>query len=422
VNERLYTSNHGLRLITQFEGAPRLKARLCEGNRHELSYGVTFHIDGRPVEAGETCTEDYAMAMFRNALGTFEEAVKRHVTVELTQFQFDALVSFAYNVGEANFASSTVLKETNARRFEDAAAAFSMWIFATRDGWKQAYRGLLRRRLAEATLYLGYDWVQATSDDAIALQKLPPPGNPPKGSDRVTYKTPFLEVLRVAQHYPLSEPVDTWTPIPVPSPDLSAEIATAPLPDSAIAIPLPGDELVLRKPAPIPQASNPGVSPPGSTVSDATAPRSSEVVASAPAPQSPLQKPVPGQGTAGAPDAPPVVVGPPPKLPPVIAPKTINIDAIPYGQIAPENGAKNMTDSKRGLGMVIVGLGSVVQILAGREIVSSTVGAVFFDMSRDPVLVALIVGAIFMAVGWITRKRGTKIMTDGMKNATQVLK
>lgn len=113
---------------------------------------------------------------------------------------------------------------------------------------------------------------------------------------------------------------------------------------------------------------------------------------------------------------------PPPKPPPIIAPKSIDIRSIPYGEIDAANGAKNMTDSQRGIGLAIVAIGSVVQILAGREIVSSTIGAVFFDMSRDPAIIAIVTGGIVMFVGWVTRKRGTKVMTDGMKSATQVLK
>jgi lysozyme len=440
VNEHLFTSNHGLRLITQFEGAPRLKARLCEGGRHELSYGVTFHIDGRPVAAGETCTDDYAMAMFRNALGTFEDAVKRHAKVELTQFQFDALVAFFYNVGEANGASSTVLKETNARRYEDAAAAFSMWIFASRDGWKQAYRGLLRRRLAEATLYLGYDWVQATSDDAIALQKLPPPGNPPKGADRVTYKTPFLEVLRVAQHYPLNDSqiaTHAQVPVLVPTQPERIEVPSAVNLDSPLAreatidgipvqLPLPGEEeLVLTEEAAasetIPDTKAAAPSPPQPEVEPTahSVSKSDQQPSNSVGPMSAtVEKPA---AASASPPAAPAPLPPPPK-PIVIAPKSIDIKAIPYGDVSPDNGAKNASETRRVLGMVIVGAGSFVQILAGREIVSSTIGAVFYDMSRDPVIIALVVGFICMVGGWLTRKRGTHIMTKGFMEATQVMK
>lgn len=433
MNESLYVNNHGLRLITQFEGAPRLSARLCEGGRYELGYGVTFHPDGRPVERGETCTDDYAMAMFRNALTVFEDVVRRHVTIELNSNQFSALVALTYNIGEENFATGpkgpcTVLRETNARRFEDAAAAFGMWVFATKDGYRQALRGLLRRHYSEACLYLGYDWTLATEDDAIALQRIVPEGDPPQGADRVTYKTPFVEVLRIAQHYPLPaldespEPVQAVSPVPAPMEQAGEKTAVAPVPDSAKA----GSELVLTKdmqaaPAVKPDAAGAVTVPPTQVAAPVTVSKP-EPAKPSNSPQAPVSASVEGPAAASAP--PPVALPKldPPKPPPVIAPKSIDIRSIPYGEITPENGAKNMTDSKRVIGMVVVGMGSIVQILAGREIVSSTVGAVFFDMSRDPVLVALIAGAIAMFFGWVIRKRGTHIVAKGMADAKQVLK
>jgi hypothetical protein len=98
------------------------------------------------------------------------------------------------------------------------------------------------------------------------------------------------------------------------------------------------------------------------------------------------------------------------------------VRSIPYGEVAPENGAKNMSESQRGVGMVLVGVGSVVQIITMRLGVGTAVGAVFFDLSRDPVVIALVATGIVAGIGWLTRKRGTKVMTTGMVNATQVLK
>jgi hypothetical protein len=98
------------------------------------------------------------------------------------------------------------------------------------------------------------------------------------------------------------------------------------------------------------------------------------------------------------------------------------VRSIPYGEIAPENGAKNMSDSQRGVGMVLVGVGSVVQIITMRLGVGTAVGAIFFDLSRDPVVIALVATAVVAVIGWFTRKRGTKVMTTGMIEARQVLK
>jgi hypothetical protein len=112
----------------------------------------------------------------------------------------------------------------------------------------------------------------------------------------------------------------------------------------------------------------------------------------------------------------------PPPPPVIIAPKTVDIRSIPYGEISPDNGAKNMSESQRGIGMVLVGVGSVVQIITMRLGIGTAVGAVFFDLTRDPVIIALVATAIVAVIGWLTRKRGTKVMTTGMVNATQVLK
>jgi hypothetical protein len=98
------------------------------------------------------------------------------------------------------------------------------------------------------------------------------------------------------------------------------------------------------------------------------------------------------------------------------------VRSIPYGEVAPENGAKNMSESQRGIGMVIVGVGSVVQILTVRLGVGTAVGAIFFDLSRDPVVIALAATAVVAVIGWLTRKRGTKVMTKGMIEATTLLK
>ena len=439
MNEHLYTTDDGLRLIQEFEGAPRLKARLCEGGAWELSYGVTFRPDGTRIREGETCSESEAMMLFRHALGVFEQAVRDMVTVPLEPHQFSALVAWVYNIGIENARSSTVLREVNANRVYDAAAAFGMWIFATKNGYKQALRGLLRRRYAEACLFLGYQWSEACADEAIALQRERPTSLP--GKDKVIYKTPFKDVLAVAQHYPLDaspEPAYAQVPVLLPTEPARIEAPVASLPDSPAGVPLDGiptqlplpdpieDELFLDTPAATEETSVSKGSPP---VSEPPSPSSQAAVPSSnPAPSVELSGP--GAGPAAAekvaprPSAPPVLVPAPmpPKPPPVIAPKSIDIKAIPYGEIDPQNGAKNMTDSRRVLGMVVVGAGSLVQILAAREVISSSVGAIFFDMSRDPVVVALFAGGVMWCVGWITRKRGTHIVAKGMAEATSVLK
>jgi hypothetical protein len=119
---------------------------------------------------------------------------------------------------------------------------------------------------------------------------------------------------------------------------------------------------------------------------------------------------------------PPPVAAPKPPEPVIIAPKSVDVRSIPYGEITPENGAKNMSDSQRAVGMVIVGAGSLIQIVTARLGVATAIGAIAFDASRDPVVIALIATGAVAVIGWLMRKKGTKVMTTGMVNATQVLK
>jgi lysozyme len=396
MNEGLFTNAHGLRLIQEFEGAPRLTARMCEGGAWELSYGVTFHVDGSPIQEGETCTEAEALALFRHALRVFEDGVRGLVTVPLTANQFSALVAFAYNVGLANLAKSTVLRETNAGRNFDAAAAFGMWVYATKNGYMQALRGLLRRRYAEACLFLGYDWTIACDIDAIALQRDKPASLP--GRDVVRYKTPFKDVLGVAERYPLDG--------------------------------VPGPELVLSTPAP--SVSTPagkgsapaaGPSPAGASSSPVPKPvaTAGPVVAAGPAavvPASlPRQQPQPASLPAVI--APPAPVGTKPKSPNTVAPADV-----PY-KIDPQAGLKPLEESDRAKGYVVQQVGIGVIRLGALGVFGSTAQGAAQVVQGDPVLSNLLlmvfvaagiaaIGYVIKAYGSWKRKRGEKAATQGL--------
>jgi lysozyme len=359
------TCDDGLRLIQQFEGAPRLKARLCEGGAWELSYGVTFHPDGRPVQSGETCTEDYALEMFRHALGVFEQAVSAALTVPVTQHQFSALVALAYNIGAENFAKSTVLRETNANRVDDAAAAFGMWIYATQGGHKQAYRGLLRRRYSEACLYLGYDWTEACEEDAIALKREPPVSLP--GTDKVIYKTPFKDVLRVAQRYPLAVPTEA----------AEAHLFEPEPPPPAVAIPS------------VTVAEPPEVSPP-LPVQPPAAPAPEKPVAQSGASPSVIAT---GPAVVQAPAPPPVRIPAPPRLPDPPVPIGQQTGAVDGTRKAEEwsSSAKAMWMSRRFYGLMLIMIGRGWMLFTGSN---ALLGAV-----SDPLVMEFVGGFCVMLVG-----------------------
>ena len=82
-------------------------------------------------------------------MAIFEKAVTRNVTVQLNQDQFDALVSFTFNLGEGNLKQSTLLQKVNAGDFAGAAKEFPRWNKAG----GQVLPGLVRRRASEALLF-----------------------------------------------------------------------------------------------------------------------------------------------------------------------------------------------------------------------------------------------------------------------------
>jgi len=105
------------------------------------------------VEIGKTYAIDQADDWFLDDTHSACAAIARNVDVALTQNQFDALVSFAFNVGIGAFAGSTLLKYVNRGLWDQAAAQFDIWNHV--DG--QVDAGLTRRRAAEKQLFLSVD-------------------------------------------------------------------------------------------------------------------------------------------------------------------------------------------------------------------------------------------------------------------------
>ena len=145
------TSDMGLSLIQQFEGFSA-KPYLCPAGVPTIGYGATYYPDGRRVTMQDRpVTVAQATDMLRSMLTSYEAGVNRYVQVPLTQGQFDALVSFAYNLGLSALKSSTLLRLLNLRDYAGAAAQFLRW---NRAGGK-VLPGLTRRREAERKLFVG---------------------------------------------------------------------------------------------------------------------------------------------------------------------------------------------------------------------------------------------------------------------------
>lgn len=170
-NEHSRTSKQGIEQIKTFEGYSET-AYQCSANKWTIGYGTTV-IKGKPVKAGMKITKIEADSFLVRDVRAFENAVKRHVKVKLNQNQFDALVSFTYNVGVGNFARSRLLRKINNNDFNGAAKEFDKWNKAkTKDGLK-VLRGLVKRRAMEKALFVTVPEL----NEFIDLSILKPKGN-----------------------------------------------------------------------------------------------------------------------------------------------------------------------------------------------------------------------------------------------------
>lgn len=146
------TSANGIRLIQEFEGL-RLTSYLCSAGVPTIGYGATFYHDGTKVKLGQTITREQANQLLVDHLKQFEGSVIGLLNgVVLNQNQFDALVSFTFNLGAANLAKSQLLRFIKANPNDPKIAAeFAKW---NRAGGEVS-TGLVRRRKKEAQLYFG---------------------------------------------------------------------------------------------------------------------------------------------------------------------------------------------------------------------------------------------------------------------------
>ena len=143
MKDRAYGSN-GVQLTQRFEGL-RLAAYTDQTGVWTIGYGHT----GAGVHAGLTITREQADALLLSDIARAAACVNRLVTAEINQNQFDALVDFAFNLGCASLATSTLLRRINNGDFNGAAAQFQRWDHAG----GVVVPGLLQRRQAEAALF-----------------------------------------------------------------------------------------------------------------------------------------------------------------------------------------------------------------------------------------------------------------------------
>ena len=163
------TSNKGKAIIKQYEGF-RAKPYLCPAGVPTIGYGATYYTDGRKVTLKDApISEADADKLLDKMLAKYEDAVNRYVQVPITQNQFDALVSFCYNLGQENLRNSTLLKKVNAKDYKGAADAFLNWVYAS----GKKLQGLVNRRTDERNGMPYYvTRVQVTKDELKKLDGL----------------------------------------------------------------------------------------------------------------------------------------------------------------------------------------------------------------------------------------------------------
>lgn len=142
-------SSNGIKLISEFEGC-YLEAYLCPAKVWTIGIGTTIYPNGIKVKDGDTCTLEQANEYLAHDMKEFEKTINNFVKVDLTQNQFDALVSLSYNIGSNAFKNSTLLKKLNNKDYQGAADQILVW----NRGDGKVLKGLVRRREAERALFL----------------------------------------------------------------------------------------------------------------------------------------------------------------------------------------------------------------------------------------------------------------------------
>lgn len=232
---RQKVSRAGVELIKSFEGLRTTAARLPDG-RWTLGYGHTFS-----AREGARVTQEDADALLRFDLLPVVDSINNLVLVPLNQNQFDALVSFCFNIGADNFAQSTVLKRINEGRYAEAALAMDSWRSAEFNGQTYVLAPLIRRRAAEKDLFLTPEEV---SHQAATLGRPVEDVRPPAAAPEASYINPYAspapaaaerQVIDLGTSAPSETVVESLpqgfagTPVPpaVPEPRTSIDIQAA---------------------------------------------------------------------------------------------------------------------------------------------------------------------------------------------------
>lgn len=148
---KMKLTEKGINLVKEFEGL-RLTAYRDSVGVWTIGYGNTFYEDGTTVKQGDKITQERADYLFRSIVDKFADQVRAALTNpdRVSDAQFSAMVSLAYNIGIGAFRGSTLLRKANVNPCDPTIPdEFLRW---NKAGGK-VLAGLTRRRKAEADLY-----------------------------------------------------------------------------------------------------------------------------------------------------------------------------------------------------------------------------------------------------------------------------
>lgn len=142
-----HISKQGLDLICRFEGFSPV-IYICPAGYLTIGYGHMI-TEANKEQFLDGVDEDEALELLRSDVGKAERAVLRLITVPLTQGQFDALVSFTFNLGSGALQRSTLRRKVNREEHGNVPAELMKWVWA---GGRKL-KGLVKRRKSEGLHY-----------------------------------------------------------------------------------------------------------------------------------------------------------------------------------------------------------------------------------------------------------------------------
>jgi lysozyme len=147
-------SEEGLSLIKKFEGCPVDQDGNCYAYQDVVGVWTIGFGRTKDVKEGDKMTKEEAIYLLQEEMMEYEGYINDLVEVPLEQNQFDALVSWVYNLGSGNLQSSTMLRVLNEGKYEEVPAQIRRWNKAG----GEVYEGLVKRRESEAVMFMGGEW------------------------------------------------------------------------------------------------------------------------------------------------------------------------------------------------------------------------------------------------------------------------